>query len=45
MKATRRDFSRLAGTGVLAVAAPGLFAPACSHLPWRRESGRIEAAS
>src|SRR5258708_9130193 len=28
MKVTRRDFSRLAGTGVLAAAAPGLFAPA-----------------
>src|SRR5229473_2157254 len=31
MKVTRRDFSRLAGTGVLAAAAPGLFAPALAQ--------------
>src|SRR6267154_1824204 len=31
MKLTRRDFSRLAGTTVLAAAAPGLFAPALAQ--------------
>src|SRR3954465_11058574 len=31
MKLTRRDFSRLAGTGVLAAAAPQLFAPALAQ--------------
>ena len=28
MKLTRRDFSMLAGTGILAAAAPGIFSPA-----------------
>ena len=36
MKVTRRDFSRLAGTGVLAAAAPGLFAPAFAQDKPRR---------
>jgi len=31
MKLTRRNFSKLAGTGVLAAAAPGLFAPALAQ--------------
>jgi len=31
MKLTRRDFSRLAGTGLLAAAAPRLFAPALAQ--------------
>src|SRR3981189_3978558 len=31
MKLTRRNFSKLAGTGVLAVAAPALFAPAVAQ--------------
>ena len=31
MKLTRRDFSRLAGTTVLAATAPGLFAPALAQ--------------
>jgi branched-chain amino acid transport system substrate-binding protein len=31
MKLTRRDFSKLAGTGILAAAAPNLFAPALAQ--------------
>src|SRR3977135_2063162 len=31
MKLTRRNFSKFAGTGVLAAAAPGLFAPALAQ--------------
>jgi len=31
MKLTRRNFSKLAGSGVLAVAAPGIFAPALAQ--------------
>ena len=31
MKLTRRNFSKLAGTGVLAAAAPGLFVPALAQ--------------
>ena len=32
MKLTRRDFSRLAGSGLVAAAAPGLFAPALAQV-------------
>jgi branched-chain amino acid transport system substrate-binding protein len=31
MKLTRRDFSRLAGTGIVAAAAPRMFAPALAQ--------------
>src|SRR5260370_2326174 len=31
MKLTRRNFSKLAGSGVLAIAAPGIFAPALAQ--------------